>query len=74
MNDWFQANKTDYSTTKASPAFADGSLVTVTGAFYISNYIIDGVTAVLNAKNTYSTSIVISNLSGINSISFDYKT
>ncbi|MBQ8035397.1 MAG: hypothetical protein IJ268_00225, partial [Proteobacteria bacterium] len=74
MNDWFQANKIGYSNTKASPAFADGSLVTVTGAFYISNYIIDGVTAVLNAKNTYSTSIVISNLSGINSISFDYKT
>ena len=39
MNDWFQANKTGYSNTKASPAFADGSLVTVTGAFYISDYI-----------------------------------
>ena len=74
MNDWYQANKTGYSNTKASPAFADGSLVTVTGAFYISDYIIDGVTAILNAKNTYNTSIVISNLKGVGSISFDYKT
>ena len=74
MNNWYASNKTSYSENH-SETMSDGSKITVTGAFYIADHIIDGVTAVFNAKNTYSTSAVISNLSsGVGLVSFKYQS
>ena len=73
MNNWFASDKTTYATTESSEVFADGSYVTVTGAFYVSNNTIDGVTTI--QRGSAGTSIVISGLdNGVGLVSFDYKS
>ena len=73
MNNWFASNQTGYSTTKSSEVFTDGSSVTVTGAFYTTTNIIDGVTSI--QRGSKNTSIIISGLgSGVGLVSFDYKS
>ena len=73
MNDWYDSNKTAYTTSKDSDKFADNSYATITGAFYVSDHIIDGVTVIM--KGDKATSIVIKDLSkGIGTLSFDFMT
>ena len=73
MNGWFASNQTGYTNTKSSEIFTDGSYVTVTGAFYVTTNVIDGVTSI--QRGSKSTSIEISELgSGVGLVSFDYKS
>ena len=73
MNGWFIQNETSYSTSRPEGI---SPKITVTAAFYVSDKVIDDVTAVFNAKSPNNTQIVIDNIpsgAGIGYVSFKYK-
>ncbi len=74
MTNLVMSNQTGYSNTRD---LGTSPKITLTGAFYVSDHTIDGVTLVLNAKDSYHTQIVIDNLpdgAGIGFVSFKYMT
>ena len=73
MTGWVNNNQTGYTNSHNSEVFEDGSSATLTGAFYLSDHVIDGITLIM--KGDKNTSIVINNLGkGIGTLAFDYQT
>ena len=71
MNSYTTKDITGYTTPKGE-TFSDGSTITVTGAFYTKDHVIDGVTAILRG-GSYNTSVKITGLTaGIGTLSFKY--
>ena len=71
MTNWYTSDQTSYTSNKTQ-TFSDGTSVKITGAFYVSVHVIDGVTAILRPSKS-TTGVDITGLSmGVGSLSFNY--